>query len=342
MRLLIIRTSALGDIVHALPVLTALRRHLPEARVGWVVEASMLPLLQDHPDIDVRIPVKLRGWRRALGRAATWREMRAAVRAMREFHADAVLDLMGNHKAGTLAWLSGCPRRIGLARPFRREPSSALWINETVRPRGEHAVDQVLGVLDALQIPPVDVDFGAERIMTTEPPAVQQLLDAHPEPFALIPPGAGWGNKVYPARWWGTVARQIHQQTGIRVWVPCGPGEQELAAELAAASQGAARDLGLIDLPTLAGLMRRARLVLGGDSGPLHLAHALGAPVLCVLGPTDPRRHGPYGEPRRALARPLPCSYCYKRYEEAKACLLGIPPAVVVERALELLTRTSH
>ena len=91
------------------------------------------------------------------------------------------------------------------------------------------------------------------------------------------------------------------------------------------------------DLPTLAALLRRARLVMGGDSGPTHLAHALGTPVLMLMGPTDPARHGPYGAPERALCKRLPCSFCYRRFDETKACLLDIPADRVADRAQELL-----
>jgi ADP-heptose:LPS heptosyltransferase len=97
-----------------------------------------------------------------------------------------------------------------------------------------------------------------------------------------------------------------------------------------------------VDLPTLAALQRRARLVLGGDTGPLHLAHALGAPVLAVHGPTDPARHGPYGAPERAVARPLPCSFCYRRMGATKACLATVPAAAVVARAVALLHFPGH
>jgi heptosyltransferase-1 len=120
--------------------------------------------------------------------------------------------------------------------------------------------------------------------------------------------------------------------------VSAGSGEEELAERVAAASAGAARAIAAPSLPFLAALLRGARLVLGGDTGPLHLAHALGTPVLCLMGPTDPARHGPYGQPEAALWRRLPCSFCQLRLHETKACLLEIPPRLVAERALARLT----
>ncbi len=335
MRILILRTSALGDVVHALPVLTALRRHLPEAKIGWVVEAGMAPVLAGHPDLDELLVVRLRQWRK-LSRQGVG-ELGGFLKALRRFAPDVALDLMGNHKAGVLAHLSGARRRIGFARRERREPSSALWINRPVVPRGTHAVDRMLSLLDGLGLPPEPADFGPEKLFRQEPEAARDLFATDPEPFALLHPGAGWGNKRYPPAWWGQAARLLQQDTGLPTWVAVAPGEKTLAAEVEAASEGAARTVPAPDLPVLAALIRRARLMLGGDTGPTHLARALGTPSLMVMGPTDPERHGPYGAPESALFKRLACSFCYQRLAETKACLLEVPPRLVAARAAELL-----
>lgn len=335
MRILILRTSALGDVVHALPVLTALRRHLPEAKIGWVVEEGMAPVLAGHPDLDELLVVRLRQWRKVSRQGI--RELGGFVSVLRRFSADVALDLMGNHKAGVLAALSLAGRRIGFARPHRREPSSALWINRPVAPRGTHAVDRMLSLLDGLGLPPEPADFGPEKLFRQEPEAARDLFAANPEPFALLHPGAGWGNKRYPPAWWGQAARLLQQDTGLPTWVAVAPGEENLAAEVEAASGGAVYRVLASDLPTLAALIRRSRLMLGGDTGPTHLARALGTPALMVMGPTDPERHGPYGAPESALFKRLACSFCYQRLPETKACLLEVPPRRVAARAAELL-----
>lgn len=330
MKLLIVRTSALGDIVHCLPVLAALRRRYPEARLGWVVEETFAPLLAGHADLDEVVPVATRRWRRHPLAAATRHEIVALRRRLRAFDADAVLDLMGNHKAGVLARLSGCRRRIGARRRDRREPSSALWLTETVPVRALHAVDRALELLASLDARPATADFGPDRL----------LPDVAPDPAAppiQVHPGAAWGNKRYAPASWGRVLRRLHDATGLAAGVLAGPGEETLAAAVAAASDGAARPHGPAGLPALVASLRSARLVLAGDTGPLHLAHALGVPVLCVMGPTDPARHGPYGAASRALALRLPCSSCYRRYEETKACLLGLSPETVADGALAIL-----
>lgn len=339
MNLLLVRTSALGDVVHALPVLTAARRHFPEARIAWVVEEAFAPLLQGHRDLDRVLPVRLRAWRKRPFEAHTRREVIAFLRTLRAFRADVALDLMGNHKGGVLAALSGARRRIGPARHRRREPSSVLWITEGAEARGEHAVERALAVLERLDVPAGTADFGPERLVPDRRPGLEEGTADAGAGFVLLHPGAGWGNKVYPPERWGRVARGVADATGlaVRVALAPAPAERELAATVVATSAGAADAVEASDLPGLAELSRRARLVLGGDTGPVHLAHALGTPVLQVMGPTDPRRHGPYGAPERALARPLPCSYCYQRFAETKACLLEIPPGAVVERAAEIL-----
>lgn len=338
-RFLIIRTSALGDVVHALPVLAALRRHHPDSRIGWVVEEGLAPLLAGHPQLDELFPVRLRPWRKEPFTARTRREIIAFRRAVRAFRADVAIDLMGNHKAGALAFVSGARRRLGAQQADRREPSSSFWIDQPVAARGVHAVDRALSLLAGLGLPAEAPDFGAERLL----PAASATLAPAAEPFVLLHPGAGWGNKIYPPERWAAVVAQIHRECGLQTLVSLSPNpaERALAERIVAASAGAAATLEGGDLPTLVAQLRRARLVLGGDTGPLHLAHALGRPVLMTLGPTDPDRHGPYGAPNRAVAVRLPCSFCYRRFPTAKACLLELRPERVARRALEVLAETA-
>jgi len=342
-RILLVRTSSLGDVVHSLPVLAALRRHLPGARIGWVVEEAYAPLLAGHPDLDQLIVVRLRRWGRRPWEARTLGEIAAFVAALDRFAPQVVLDLMGNHKAAAIAALSLAPRRIGHARAGRREPSSAFWLSERVPVDGTHAVDRALSLLDALGLPREPADFGGHKLFraAAKPAAAIPAATAMPGPaatrFALVHPGAGWGNKSYPPAWWGEAAQRLHAATGVRTRVAAAPGEEGLAAAVVAAADGTAEVAAAPDLPALAALLRGAALMLGGDTGPTHLAHALGTSVLMVMGPTDPDRHGPYGAPERALYRRLPCSFCYRRFDEAKACLLELPPERVAERAAALL-----
>jgi len=303
-------------------------------RIGWVVEEAMAPVLAGHPDLDELLTVRLRAWGKRPFAPSTLRGLAGFLTALDRFAPDVVLDLMGNHKAGAIAALTLADRRIGAAWADRREPSSGVWINEPVVPRGTHAVDRMLSLLDALGVPPKPADFAPEKLFLTATPEPA-------EPFALLHPGAGWGNKIYPPDRWGEAARRLRELTGISTLVAAAQGEESLAAAVEAAGGGAVRIVPAGDLPTLAALIRRSRLVLGGDSGPTHLAHALGVPVLMLMGPTDPARNGPYGAPGRALSKILPCSFCHRRFGETKACLLEIPPERVALRAAEMLARSA-
>ena len=337
-KVLIIRTSALGDVVHSLPVLTALRRGLPEAKIAWLVEDAYLPLLRHHPDLDVTIPVRLRAWRKRPLSPATWRELRDLMRRLDSFQPDVVLDLMGNHKAGLLGALTMSDRRIGLAREYRREPSSAIWISESVAAEGPHSVDRMLSLLQALDLPRQPVDFGAAKLASAldlpSRKSGDRLLISGP---IVIHPGAGWENKRYPPDHWGRVAAILRDRARLETRVISTPAEADLARETVAASSGAAQETSAPDLRTLATELRGASLVMAGDTGPVHLAHALGTAVLCLMGPTDPEKSGPYGKPEYALWHALPCSFCHRRYAKMQKCMLDLDPEMVADRALSIL-----
>jgi len=338
--ILLIRTSALGDIVHCLPVLEVLRQAMPAARIGWLVEKVWSPLLLGHPDLEGSLLVHTKAWRKKPFAGATWRDFRSSVAAMRAFAPDVAIDLMGNYKGGILARLSGARRRIGAAAKDRREPGSAIFINEPVATQGEHAIDRSLSLLAPLGIAaPVAVDLGGRKLLREVPAEANEFLAAQKQSgkkLVLLQAGAGWANKIYPLASWAKVAQGLAED-GADVVLPSAPGEEKLAARIAELAEGAARVVDAKPFPFLAALIRHAALFLGGDTGPLHLAHALGAKVLCLIGPTDPRRNGPYGAPERVIFRELPCSYCYKRFDETKACLLQHSPESVLRRARELL-----
>lgn len=340
-RILLVRTSAMGDIVHSLPALAALRARHPTARIAWVVERHFAPLLADHAAIDTVLTVRTRAWRQ-MSKTAAWREASAAIREIRGFRPDVAIDLMGNHKGAVLARLSGAGRVIGPRRIDRREPSSGLWIGEPVRVHGEHAVDRALSIVSAVGTASLGaeapgtaagddrpIDLGGRGLLPSARPPGGEA------PYAVIQVGAGWGNKQYPVDAWGQVARQL-ADAGLAVKVPIAPGEETLAESVVDAAEGAAEAVDARGFDSLVALLRGARVALGGDTGPIHLAHALGTRVVCVMGPTDPRRHGPYGALDHAIWHRLPCSFCYKRISGTRACLLAIPPDRVAARARSL------
>jgi heptosyltransferase-1 len=331
-RILIVRTSALGDVVHSLPVLSALRRHLPEARIGWVVESSLAPLLRGHPQIDDLLEVSLKTWRKRPLALQTLSELKDFLGALRRFAPEVVLDLMGNHKSGVLSALTLCDRRIGARREDRREPSSGIWINEPVALEGEHVIDRNLSLLSALDLPREIAELGGDQLFPHNPVPADL-----PSRFFAIHPGAAWPNKRYPPELWGQAAAAIRHRTGLEGVVLAGPTEGDLAEAARRSSGGSLRRFETEDIAGLSGVLRRAQLVLAGDTGPLHLAAAHSTPVLALMGPTDPRTHGPYGQEQAALWYPLPCSFCHRRLDGPKPCLTSIEPETVAERAAALL-----
>lgn len=332
MRLLLIRTSALGDVIHAFPVLSALRRRFPDAEIAWVVDEVFAPLLAGHENLDRVIVAPLRRARRRGSRLAGARDTARFLRELRAFRAEVALDLMGNHKGAVIARLSGARRRIGSDRRGRREGSSALWINEPVPARSRHVVERMLELLTPLGVPEAPADFAPERFVCGR--------DRVPSgPYAYVHPGAAWGNKRYPAERWGRVAAALARESGLEVRVGAAPGEEALADATVAASDGAAARFDLPDLDSLAGALRGASVVLAGDTGALHLAAAVGRPVVGLYGPTDPEQHGPVGVAEVLFER-LPCSFCHRRLSSPKPCLLALDPERVAARAAAL-ARTS-
>lgn len=328
MRWLLVRTSALGDVAHALPVLHVLRRSFPEDPIAWAIDETFAPLLEGHPGLEEVIALPLRRARRQGARA--WGDLARALRRLRAFRPDVALDLMGNHKGGFLVWWSGARHRVGPAAPWRRELGSELWINEAVAVHRRHAVDRNLDLLQPFLGSLESAVLGPDLLPDREERA---------EPQILLHPGAAWANKRYPPALWGQVAQGLREATGLAVRVIEAPGEEALAKAVVEAAAGSAELLEVPDLRSLVSVLKRAALVLGGDTGPVHLAQVLGRPVLILHGPTDPSRHGAYRDPQGSLALQLPCSFCHRRMDSPRPCLLALPPELVVNQALELLRR---
>lgn len=265
-RLLVLRLSALGDVIHTIPAVVALRER---AEITWVVEAPYRELVEIVAGVNT-IPVRMKKWSR---------EPRAAMRAlgaMRGF--DASIDFQGLIKSAVLPWAAGVNERSGFDRDAVREKPALLFTNRRV------AVDTTRHVIEQnLQL--AGTGWGAGR-WSAFPTEVNGYEDA-----IVLLPGAGKPNKIWPH------FRELAQRLGTRALVVWGPGERELAEATGA------RLAPPTDLRELAYILQKAEVVIGGDTGPLHLAAALGTKVLGLYGPTDPRRNGPYGQLERVIDR---------------------------------------
>jgi heptosyltransferase-1 len=339
---LILRLGAMGDILHALPAVTALRAKHPEWFIGWVVEPQWRSLLAADgaqvrgpamPVADELHIVPAKEWGRRPFSARTIeqiREMRCELRAARY---DVCVDLQGAVRSAVLGKWAHPQRLIGEEKP--REWAARYLFDEYVVTRGTHVIEQAIEVANAVAreelptlLPCLPVSESAERHCDA------QLAAFGSRPFVILNPGAGWGAKRWPTERYGEVAR-LFAERGFGVVINFGPGEEMLAREVSAASESTALALSPA-LDELIALTRRASLVIAGDTGPLHLASALGKPVVGIYGPTDPARNGPFGGSFRVLRHPE-SKRDHSRRAEPEAGLLTIAPGEVWSAAMELL-----
>jgi heptosyltransferase-1 len=343
-RLLVVRLGAMGDILHALPAVTALRQAHPHWVIDWVVEPRWRALLAAEsangrsaaqPVVDHLHLAATKIWRKAPFSAKTLHEIKALRRALKVGGYDAVIDLQGAIRSAIVGRLTGCRRRIGEESPRERE---ARWLfTERVATCGAHVIEQDVELASSIAgddlkpVPPwLPVDAAAEAW------ADSILTPSGSQPVALINPGAGWGAKCWPVERYAAVARGLTYR-GLRVLVNSGPGEEPLAETIVESTGGAATPL-TCSLAQLIAITRRVALAVAGDTGPLHLACALGRPVVGIYGPTDPSRNGPYGTRFKVLRSPE-SRRDHRRRAEPEAGLLTIEPEEVLRAADELLTQ---
>ncbi|MGB7267070.1 MAG: glycosyltransferase family 9 protein [Terracidiphilus sp.] len=356
-RLLVVRLGAMGDILHALPAVTALRLAHPSWQIGWVVDPRWQPLLaaahaNESPGLSAArasaspargpaMPVvdrlhfaAARDWKCHPLSGKTFSEIKALRRELRAAGYTAVLDLQGAIRSAAIARITGCTRRIGEASP--REWPAQVFFTERVVTHGAHVIDQDVELASAVA---GDALAPADPMLPLDPEAenwrdewLAATFPGKSQPVALIAPGAGWGAKRWPPERYAQVARGLAAR-GMRVLVNAGPGEETLAAPIVAT--GAAVPLS-VTLPRLIALTRRIALCIGGDTGPLHLACALGRPVVGIYGPTDPSRNGPYGTHAAVLRSPT-SRRDHTRRETPDPGLLTIAPDDVLRAADKLL-----
>ena len=340
----------MGDILHALPAVTALRQQHPSWVIDWVVEPAWTALLSARngdpattrrgpaqPLIDGLHLAAAKSWGRRPLSPSTAREVAVLRRNLRAGQYDAVLDFQGAVRSAVFGRMSGARRRIGESAP--RE-SAARWLfTERVPTIGDHVIEQDLELASAvagdalLPVPPLlPIDPAAETWCDT-------LLAGCPAPIALLNPGAGWGAKRWPLERYAAVASALAGR-GFCVLVNAGPSEETMAATIHSHSAGAAHPV-TCTLPQLIALTRRVGLVIAGDTGPLHLACALGRPVIGIYGPTDPARNGPFGTRFRVLRSPL-SQRDHARRADPEPGLLTIQPQDVLAAVEEVLTPTSQ
>jgi heptosyltransferase I len=363
-RILLIKPSAVGDVIHTLPVLVKLRARYPAARIDWLLAPHIAELVRHHPALSNAVAFDrqlfARFWQSWSAAAALWR-LPAALRRNRY---DLVIDLHGQFRSAVLALASGAPVRIGFDRPRGPAPSDRQLVPEAYRhgwtgaregawlaythripiPRLDvHAVDRYLWLG-----PLLGLDDGPPDLSVPVPPLAEARVDALlgreapvGEPLAVLVPGTLWETKHWHVEGFAEVARYL-TRAGRRVVLAGSAGERGRCGEVAARCPGVLDLSGRTALSELAAVLRRAEVCVTNDSGSMHLAVALGRPVVSVFGPTDPVWIGPYGRTHAVVRAAVPCAPCYLRKlshcPHAHRCMTEVTGGTVIERVEQVLT----
>jgi heptosyltransferase I len=302
--LLIVRLGAMGDIIHTLPAVTALRNALPNARIGWIVEERWAEILctknfarsgarnPARPLVDFVHAVDTKAWRKSFLSKTTQRQISSALHEVRDLKYEIAVDFQGALKSAVIARCSGAETIVGSERP--RETPARVFYSPRIATLKTHVVEQYHSLAEgvigkSLSIPGVEFPHDPHA----EADIAKKLAGLGEKQFAIITPGAGWGAKQWPPERYGAVASALADD-GLIPLINCGPGEEDIAQAVQAASNGKSHLISC-SIAELIALTRGARLFIGGDTGPLHLAAALQIPVVALFGPTDPARNGPYG-----------------------------------------------
>ena len=293
--ILIVRLGSMGDILHMLPAVVTLKKNFPGARLTWVIESRWAELLRGNHYIDRVVPLDLSRWRRRWWSAQNWNEFLAACRDLRDSRFDLTLDFQGLIKSAILARIARPGCLIGFHAGLLREGIVTLLYSRIVSSDSRHMVDQNLDLVAAVGATPRVVEFPL--------PECRPEGDLPAGDFILTSPLAGWAAKQWPAGHYAHLAQRLYESLGWPLVINCAPGEEGKVSPILDQARTACR-LNISSITGLIGATSRARAVLGLDSGPLHLADAMGKPGVALYGPTDPARNGPYGPTVVALRAP--------------------------------------
>ena len=336
MKILLLKPSSLGDVIHALPVLRLLKRHFATAEIFWWIDASLAPLLAGDPDLTGIVRFERKRW----ARPQHWPEMLRSIRWLRAQNFDLVIDLQSLLRSATFAWLARGKFLVGLDEV--REGARGFY--DLAIPRQNfhtHAVDWYLSVLPPLGVP-VHKDFewlpGRPEIAA----AINSKLKTQNSKLILLQPGARWKNKRWPVQSFATLVRALAGKfPDAHFGILGGKDDAPLGKIISQSAPEKVLNLcGATTLPEMIEWIRLGDLLITNDTGPMHVAAALGKPLVALFGPTEPRRTGPYGQLENVLRLDLPCSPCLKStcaYEKTDECLRVLSPALVLTRVEKLL-----
>lgn len=307
MRIVLVRLSALGDIVHTWPLAEAIRSARPQAHLTWVVEEPFRPLVEGHPAVDAVFTTTTKQWRRRPLSARTRAEIAVLKTRFDELDPDLAIDAQGTLKSALVTRWTGAPRRVGLARPWRRELIAGLPLTETLpgSRNHRHVVATNLALVRAVGGEPPGEPTPPDGRWLSDRASQASIASAWKSPYAVILPGAGRPEKILPVETLAASARHLVSR-GFDVVVAWGPAEGDRAREIAGRGDPRIHLAPPTDLLELTAVLRAAALVVGGDTGPVHLAASLGVPTIGIHLTTDPLRNGPLGDHTACVSAALP------------------------------------
>jgi 3-deoxy-D-manno-octulosonic-acid transferase/heptosyltransferase-1 len=330
MKILIVKLSAIGDVIHTLPALNALRKRFPGAHITWLVEKAAAELIDGHPALDRIIVSNRKQWLKGLRTADALNHSRNIlhfIRKLRDTHYDLIIDFQGLLKSGALVGLARGTRKIGFGRGMQRDEGAYLFLNECVpaADMNRHALERNLLLLRALGIVTNDIEY---HIPTgqDEQAAVADLLekyglDAHRR-LVAVNPSTRWESKLWRRDRFAELADRIIDDFDAAVVFTGSAADRDLLASIITAMKHTAVNLaGRTTLKELTVLYTKCALAVTTDTGPMHLAVAAGTPVVALFGPTAPWRTGPYGAVHKVVRTELKCSPCFKRQCPTRICM---------------------
>ena len=333
MDFLVIRLSSIGDIIHTLPAVAALGEAFPGARIDWTIEPRYAPLLQGNPFVRRVLAFDTLGWRRRLASAITLEEVVRSLLELHELPFDAAIDFQGLLKSALIARLSRARQRVGFSEYGLREPLAAAFYTERVPIReGVHVVEESLALVERLGAERPSREhwrFPLPRRAEDDQFIEQQLTKLEVQEFMIINPGGGWMAKRWAPENYAELIQRLERELPWKILVTGSPEEEPLIEGIITRAKSSQARLFRSTLTQFITLARRAKLFVGGDTGPQHLAAAVGTPIVAIYGPTDPARNGPFCAADIALSNYGPIDHTRRG---AKQSYL---PGISVEAVLE-------
>jgi lipopolysaccharide heptosyltransferase I len=340
-RFLVIRLSSIGDIVHALPAVSALAESFPDAEVDWLVETQHAHLLLGNPSLAKAIDLNTLGWRKSLWSPSTWAQVREGWRALRFSEYDAVLDFQGLWKSAVLAWVARSERRIGFDRSELREGTAGvLYTHRVDTGDRKHVIEKNLALVEFLGGRTAGWKFDLPSRREDEEFVRAELARQRIQTFMILNPGGGWRSKCWSPANYAKVLTELAGMFSGHVLLTGAPGEEPLIEEILKESKNERAAYFPSSVLQFICLARKARLFVGGDTGPLHLAAAASTPIVGIYGPTNPARNGPFARADIVLWNRSRTDH--SRRGTNPGYLQGVEPASVLEAIRERLARKSE